>query len=667
MEEKKVSVIIPVYNVKEYVEKCVETVIKQTYSNLEIILVDDGATDGSGEICDKLACKDQRIEVIHKKNGGLSDARNAGLKVVTGEYYLFVDSDDWISVNMVKRLVDCAEKEDADIVSCGFFDVMKDEIINIPDNLDVQNLNREEALKSILEGQIRDYAWNKIYKRQVFDGLSYPVGRNYEDMATTYKAFLKAQKVSVLSESLYYYIQREGSISNSENKYKILKNKYDALISHYERIEIISSDFPNLRNLCIRNFYDRVNSFMDYAFLSYKEKSEQKTKMIQETIWCMKKYYEEIQKDNKYKKLRKWKTKSYMQKNRVLIWGYTGIDYLRKCTPDIIKQNLLKIKNHNHNRSLEKKGKTAVFLIGTPDHNNLGDHAIAYATIEYFNRILSDKYILIEISEEDFLNNSSQIQKSVCSEDIIVIQGGGNWGDTYKYIEKMHNMVLKKFNQNKILVMPQTIHFTKKENLEKCKKLINKCRHITFLTREKKSYNLAKEYFSDIDIKFIPDMVLSLNKSNRQPQNIAMCCLRSDKEGCIQVSEKLYLHEFLESQFASVLYTDTCIENRVNKTQRQKELEKKWEQFNEVKVIVTDRLHGMIFAAITGTPCIVLGNYNHKVEAAYEWLKEVPYIKFASKLSEVPYIIQNDIDLDKIYSYSGMDEKYYNSIATFFE
>ena len=139
MEEKKVSVIIPVYNVKEYVEKCVETVIKQTYSNLEIILVDDGATDGSGEICDKLACKDQRIEVIHKKNGGLSDARNAGLKVVTGEYYLFVDSDDWISVNMVKRLVDCAEKEDADIVCCGFFDVMKDEIINIPDNLDVQN------------------------------------------------------------------------------------------------------------------------------------------------------------------------------------------------------------------------------------------------------------------------------------------------------------------------------------------------------------------------------------------------------------------------------------------------------------------------------------------------------------------------------------------------
>ena len=351
----------------------------------------------------------------------------------------------------------------------------------------------------------------------------------------------------------------------------------------------------------------------------------------------------------------------------MLIWGYTGIDYLRKCTPDIIKQNLLKIKNHNHNISIEKKGKTAVFLIGTPDHNNLGDHAIAYATIEYFNRILSDKYILIEISEEDFLNNSSQIQKSVCSEDIIVIQGGGNWGDTYKYIEKMHNMVLKKFNQNKILVMPQTIHFTKKENLEKCKKLINKCRHITFLTREKKSYNLAKEYFSDIDIKFIPDMVLSLNKSNRQPQNIAMCCLRSDKEGCIQVSEKLYLHEFLESQFASVLYTDTCIENRVNKTQRQKELEKKWEQFNEVKVIVTDRLHGMIFAAITGTPCIVLGNYNHKVEAAYEWLKEVPYIKFASKLSEVPYIIQNDIDLDKIYSYSGMDEKYYNSIATFFE
>ena len=655
MEEKKVSVIIPVYNVKKYVEKCVTTVIEQTYNNLEIILVDDGSTDGSGQICNELAYKDKRIKVIHKKNAGLSDARNAGIKVATGEYYLFVDS------------VDCAEQEMSDIVCCGFFEVVEESIVNIPDDLNIYNVNREEALKRLLEEKIKDYAWNKLYKSEIFAELRYPVGRNYEDMATTYKAFLKAKKISILSESLYYYVKRKGSISNSENKFKILKNKYDALISHAERIDIISETFPNLRNVCLFNFYDRANAFMEYIFFVYKEKSEQKNNMVQDVICYMKKYYKEILNNKEYSKFRKWKIKSYVNKNWVLIGAYFVINNLKKYIPGRIKQKLLKTKRSGQKVVIDKKGKIAVFLIGTPDHDNLGDHAIAYATIEYLKKNLSDKYILIEISEEEFLNNSVQIQKVVSHDDIIVIQGGGNWGDTYKYIEKLHNMVLKKFNQNKILVMPQTIHFTNKESLNKCKRLVSQCEQITFLTREKKSYDLAKQYFPDINIKFVPDMVLSLDKCNRQTKNIVMCCLRNDKEGRIQGSEKLYLYKFLETQFECVLCTDTCIGKRIDGSQREQELEDKWKQFNQAKIIVTDRLHGMIFAAITGTPCIVLENYNHKVKAAYELLKEIPYIKFASKVSDIPNLIQNDIDLSKSYSYKGMDKNTYNDIIAFFE
>ena len=180
-----VSVIIPIYNVEKYLKKCIESVINQTFSDLEIILVNDGSTDNCKEICEDYKSKDNRIKFIHKSNGGLSSARNAGIQVATGDYYTFIDSDDYIMSDMIEQLVYMAQLTDADISLCcktnqenGFEEGI---------NKKIEIFTKEEALKCILtEKKILTSAWGKLYKRKLFNEVRYPDGKIYEDLGTTY-------------------------------------------------------------------------------------------------------------------------------------------------------------------------------------------------------------------------------------------------------------------------------------------------------------------------------------------------------------------------------------------------------------------------------------------------------------------------------------------------
>ena len=209
-----VSVIVPVYNVRDYVDECLKSLIRQDYENLEIVVVDDGATDGSGEICDELAKGDKRIKVFHKKNGGLSSARNYGIKKAKGKYVCLVDSDDYVKKDFVKVLVGEAIRSDADIVVCGYND-------EIPMS---QTMTGKEAAVTLLTKQnnMEIIAWNKFYKRELFGDILYPEGENYEDNLTTYKLLSKAWRVAYVQKSLYVYRERVGSITNNDEKEKKL-------------------------------------------------------------------------------------------------------------------------------------------------------------------------------------------------------------------------------------------------------------------------------------------------------------------------------------------------------------------------------------------------------------------------------------------------------------
>lgn len=252
-ESEKISVIIPIYNVEKYLTKCLESVINQTYNNLEIILVDDGSTDNSGKICDEFSRIDKRIKVIHKNNGGLSDARNKGIESSTGKYISFIDSDDLVNRNMIEILRKNLLDFDADISICAFKKVTMDkkideEVVKTNNTVVYNNL---QAIRELLNSdeKVTNHSWNKLYKIKLFEKILFPKGKNFEDIATTYKLFEISKKIVYSDFVGYYYYQREFSITGNIN----LKSLYDDLYVINERYNYLLDKYPELQDDLYRN------------------------------------------------------------------------------------------------------------------------------------------------------------------------------------------------------------------------------------------------------------------------------------------------------------------------------------------------------------------------------------------------------------------------------
>lgn len=242
---KKISIIVPIYNVEQYLDKCVESLVNQTYKNLEIILVDDGAKDKSAKIADLWSIKDDRIKVIHKKNGGLSDARNSGIRIATGDYIGFIDSDDWINHKMYEILVNNLEKYNADISVCSIEKVYGEDIIKVNKilNKKIDIFTPKEALENLIdEGTLRQTVWNKLYKREIIKDIYFKVGKIHEDEFWTYQIFGRCKRIVYTDEQLYYYLQRLGSIMSKPFSMKRL----DGLEARNNRLEYIKENFPEL-------------------------------------------------------------------------------------------------------------------------------------------------------------------------------------------------------------------------------------------------------------------------------------------------------------------------------------------------------------------------------------------------------------------------------------
>lgn len=215
---KKLSVIIPIYNVEKYLRRCIDSVLKQTYLNLEVILVNDGSTDGCAKICDEYKEKDDRVSVIHKNNGGLSEARNFGLKLVTGEIVTYLDSDDYVDTNMYEKMIKVMEDKGADIVICGTYIDYEDGSTKIKSEKNEKSFNTEEALIELNSFSSFDMSvCNKIYKKEIIKNIDFPVGKKSEDYFVMYQYFARAKKVVVINEAKYHYFQRSNSISRGKN------------------------------------------------------------------------------------------------------------------------------------------------------------------------------------------------------------------------------------------------------------------------------------------------------------------------------------------------------------------------------------------------------------------------------------------------------------------
>lgn len=244
----KISVIVAVYNSAKYLQKCIESIIGQTYKNLEIILVDDGSTDDSSMICDEYAAKDKRIVVIHQQNIGRT--RNRGLEICTGDYIGFIDGDDRIAEDMYELLYSVIRKYDADISVCGRFIEDDEHGVYGTCNDDGKTIvyNTEDALRKIIEdSSINSYVWDKLYRKEIFENYRFENGHILEDIASMYKIFMRAEKIVACNIPKYYYLQRKDSVLHTRNE----AMNWDQFCIYKERLAELEQDYPELRELLI--------------------------------------------------------------------------------------------------------------------------------------------------------------------------------------------------------------------------------------------------------------------------------------------------------------------------------------------------------------------------------------------------------------------------------
>lgn len=235
-----ISIIVPVYKVEPYLRQCVDSILNQTYRNIEVLLIDDGSPDRCGEICDEYGAKDDRVRVFHTENRGLSAARNLGISEAKGEYIGFVDSDDWIEPDMYEVLLKQLETTGADIGVCGFW--FEHGTSRKEANSGECIYNGKESLEALIDGLINNYVWNKLYRKKTLHSIVFPQGKNYEDIATMYKIIRWSHKTVLLSASEYHYRFRIDSITNMHTA----KNVIDFVEAHLDRFLWFESREPEM-------------------------------------------------------------------------------------------------------------------------------------------------------------------------------------------------------------------------------------------------------------------------------------------------------------------------------------------------------------------------------------------------------------------------------------
>lgn len=282
-----ISVIVPIYNVEKYLHTCINSILNQTYSNLEIILVDDGSPDSCPSICDEFALKDNRVKVIHKTNGGLSSARNAGLDIAKGDFIGFIDSDDFISPNFYQCLLNNAIMQNADISECTFIKVSESNLKSfsfpLVNNDTISVTNNVGALERLFSEDFNTYVntvvvWNKLYKSSLFESIRYPLNKISEDEFTTYKLLYKSNKFVTSSAVLHAYVQRTSSIMGKSFNAK----RFDVLDAYEQAITFFDSNLLfDIELKCMGRYLETIIEFIEKT---YKTSSPEIPAMINTLI-----------------------------------------------------------------------------------------------------------------------------------------------------------------------------------------------------------------------------------------------------------------------------------------------------------------------------------------------------------------------------------------------
>ncbi len=615
-----VSVIVPVYNVEKYLRKCIEGIICQTYRNLQIILVDDGSTDESSTICDEYAGNDFRIKVIHQKNAGLAAARNAGIAISTGRYLAFVDSDDYVSKDMIETSYDAIVDSNADLCIFGIKWIYEngaayDKVA--PSPICDEILTKSQALDKLCRSDYFYYVTsvNKLYKRTIFNNIRFPDGKQHEDEFTVHHIFDNCSKIVSIKEDLYFYVQRDNSIMHSYFSVK----RIDGVYAFLDRCNY--SKRKNLKELKFQSYcqaYSLAMSCLRYCDF-YKNKKKLK-KMVRDVV----------------------KADLFNLRNIKLLALY----FKKKARTSL---SLMKFKLYEF-KTFHQKKEPGVVLVATPQHGNLGDQAIVAAEYKLLHNIFPEKKIY-EVPNGYYLSYGDLIKKYITEKDIILIDGGGNLGTLWDWEDDKITKIISDYKNNKIVIFPQTCFY--KENsasrIKKNKIIYESAKDLTVMLREKQSYALFHNLFPNTKSILLPDVVLSLKPQikNKRRKGV-LICFRNDRERVVANGVKKQIADYLTQNGVEYKESSTVIDKKVNKSNRERELKSKFEDFSSSELVITDRLHAMIFAAITKTPCIAFDNSSKKVSGVYEWIKDNKTILCLDDADKIA---------DNIYKMLNCDEK----------
>lgn len=624
LDTKLISIIIPVYKVEKYINKCIESVLCQTYQNIEIILVDDGSPDQCPKICDEYAKRDSRIRVIHQKNMGLSAARNSGIDIAKGKYVGFVDSDDYIEPDMYEKLYRAISLANAELAICNYHSVEEDGREKERKSLTMKDevLSAYEALEKLQGSEWWFYvtAWNKLYKKELFDKIRFPVGKVNEDQFIVHELFYECNVIATISNVLYHYVQRKGSIMNSNVSVKRLDD-IEAIYGRYifYKKNHLDTLLPGL-SAVIKNQYEMIRWSVSRNSNAEKKCVIRADKMFREVYFsCGEK-------------------RSFN-------------DYVMYICPDV-GYKLRKIKNNwiykiklFKNLLRYKKGvrKSEFILIDTPTHGNLGDHAIVL-TMQQIIYDIFKKNNWFELTADEINFREKWFAHITPKNQTILIPGGGFLGALWPLEEERVRRIIVAFRNYKIIIFPQTVTFDLETEegiryFRESKECYLAHPDLTIFVREEKSYEFMKKYLPEIKTMLVPDMVtvLNIHTVDVKRKGILMC-LRSDKEKILLDEQyKKILKKMQETLDGEKIFnTDTVLKhNSIGKKERSNEVAKKLQEFANAKLVVTDRLHGMVFAAITGTPCIAIGNCNGKIKGMYDWIKKNKYICYLDNLEQL--------------------------------
>lgn len=624
MTEMPVSVIIPATAQGDKLGECVKSVLEQTYAELEIIIVCSQENQDTLQICRELAADDGRITVLE------SEDMSSALKSVHGEYMIYLAECEHIYRHCVEELV---KNSGVDIVQCGYYLNDSSRTVIKSNDRRTGDFTSDEAIARMLElDALTGEDW--FEKRTIFDGgfkgklIKTDLMRNEETLLNVNDDVIVSYVLLRLCESARYIGNIFGVYRRSSGKAQFdelpeeYRSKYDS--------DIIREYLTARKFVTISNDKKEIKRFVkaDSAFyLKHKTRIDRYTR-----------------------------SNAFVAKLFRLVMGCIRL----RLVPEEERREIEKFYKNDHSKK--------IFILSAPTHDNLGDQAILIAELELLKRIAPD-YTAVVLTEADYYHHRRYMKKYMTKDDVIAYHGGGNIGDGYRHIELLRCESIAYFKNKRFFVFPQTAFYSNsllgRFMLKHSRKSYAKNKELCIFAREEESYKILIEGFNS-RVVLCPDVVMSLNMSEGQSErNGVLLCLRNDFEQSLDFGEIDVMRKKIESEFDFVNTTDMQAYVSATDENRFDEFKRKTDTFKRYECVVTDRLHGMIFSAISGTPCVVLGNYNHKIKSSYSWLEHLPYIKFEDDISKVCEDIK-EISSKRGYEYnSAFADKYYDEIRRY--